>query len=178
MPTKEKAVSKMTVDECLKELKTLAEDVDFGKRKFTKKTSLKDLRAAVKEGREILAEAEDEEVDEEVDADASEEDTDAEEEEESDDADDEEAEEDDSDEDESEDESDEEEEEEEDEEEDEVPATASAGPHLPTQKKGTFRVVYPNGAGFRDYSEKEHGENWKILAKQHAEFKNGKLLKK
>lgn len=58
---KVKAVKKLTVEECLAELKELAKDVEFDV-KFTKKTPLKELQALVKEGRDALAS--DEESDE------------------------------------------------------------------------------------------------------------------
>lgn len=58
----QKAVSRLTKSEALEELETLGAEVDF-ESEWDESTPVKDLRALVKEGREVLAEVEDEDED-------------------------------------------------------------------------------------------------------------------
>ena len=74
-----KAVDEMGKDECLAELETLSQEVDFEDAKWNKRTKVDTLRALVAEGREALGDdSEDDEEEEEEDVDAD--DTDEEEE--------------------------------------------------------------------------------------------------
>lgn len=52
---KQKPVSKLTKDEALKELEVLGEEIDF-EEEYNENTPVKDLRELVKQGRELLAE--------------------------------------------------------------------------------------------------------------------------
>lgn len=121
---KEKDVAKLSKEDALAELEVLAEKVEFDE-EYSEKTSLKDLRRLVKEGRAALAEAEDE--DEESlggDDDSEEEDAD---------------------------------------EDDDVDLEES-GP------KGKGVHVYDkNGKHVRTYTAKEHGKEYRALAKQFIE---------
>lgn len=74
---------KLTKDECLAELETLGETVEF-EEEFSAKSPLKTLQRLVKEGRAAVAEAEDEDDEDESDEEDESEDEDEEEDEETD----------------------------------------------------------------------------------------------
>lgn len=64
--TEAKPVAEMTAEECLEELETLSETVEFGE-KFGKKTKLADLQRLVEEGRAADEEESDEDDEDEDD---------------------------------------------------------------------------------------------------------------
>ena len=166
---KVKAPSKLNKGEALKELEVLSQEVEFGE-EYTEDTPLKDLRAAVAEGRKALKEAEEaaEEDAEEVDeADESEEEE-AEDTDEEDDSDDDE-------EDEEEDDSDDADEEDADDDEEEEAEGDGAVSLTAKEKKAKYITVELKDGSVRTYSQVEHGKKFRVLAKQYAKNKKGKV---